>query len=334
MMSEKEELQYLYQLYLINGCTAKELERLFELIRTGKNDNELTELLSLTWDRTTAIPDTGLIPDFIPELNKEVQLNPVGKTYPFKKVYPFKNIFAAAAILLVIGTTYLFKADLFSSAAVHQVTAMSRNGERKQLQLTDGTKVWLSPNSKLSYPEKFGSAQRMVTLEGEAFFEVAHDSSHPFIIQTGQVSTTVLGTSFNISAYQQQTAINVTLVTGKVAVALKTADQNTEATLTNNQRASIDKTDAKIIKTDFPDAADFMNRRTGIFNYKGARLNDVIKDLELQYLTKIQIEADITNRIFYGSLDMNQPISQTLTKLSTVMEIKWKKDGGKYVIIK
>lgn len=327
-MSEKEELEYLYQLYLTNSCTAKELERFFELIRTGKTDKELTELLSATWDHTNSISDTGLTPDFLFKTPKEVQFKPVRRTYPFKK------IFAAAAILLVIGTAYLFKSDLLVSSSVHQVTALSENGQRKQLQLADGTKVWLSPNSKLLYPEKFASDKRMVTLEGEAFFEVAHDSSHPFIIQTGEVRTTVLGTSFNVSAYKQLSAINVTLVTGKVAVALKTANHTDQTMLTNNQRATINKTDTKITKTDFPDAADFLNRRTGTFNYKGSRLSDVIKDIELQYLLKIQVDADITDSIFYGSLDMNQSINQTLNKLSTVMEIKWKRDGGKYVILK
>lgn len=328
-MTEKEELEYLYQLYLSNQCSAKELDRFFELIRTTKNDSELVQLLTLTWDQTSSVPDTGLVPDFLIQRKEQ---NPF-KIHRNKFFTPF---IAAAALVLVISTVYLYHSELFSSLITpNQLVVSSKSTERKQLQLADGTKVWLSPNSKLSYPQSFKSGKRIVSLEGEAFFEVTHDITHPFVIQTGAVNTTVLGTSFNVSAYQGQTAISVTLVTGKVAVALKTADKVTQDIITNNQRITVDRIAKRITKTIFPDAADFLHRRAGIFNYKGTPLKEVIKDLELQYAIKIQADETISCSLFYGSLNLTQPISQTLNKLCTVMETSWKKDeGGKYVLIK
>ena len=174
----------------------------------------------------------------------------------------------------------------------------------------------------------------MIALEGEAFFEVAPDASHPFIIQSGQVSTRVLGTSFNISAYQQNPDISVTLVTGKVAVALQKENSLAEEVITANQQVTVNKVAGKITKANFPNAGDYLNRRFGRFDYKGTALSEVVKDLELQYQIQIQLSPELSNSLFYGNLDMTKPNTQTLNKLCTVMEATWKKDGGRYVIVK
>jgi len=163
---------------------------------------------------------------------------------------------------------------------------------------------------------------------------VTHEASHPFVIKSGELSTTVLGTSFNISAYTQQNTINVTLVTGKVAVALNGQNTTRRDTITANQRIIVDKAASSISKVDYPDAAAFLNKRLGLYEYRGAALQEVIGDLENQYGIKIKADGQLTESTFYGNLKMTDPLAETLNKLSTVMETKWKKDGGQYVILK
>lgn len=327
MLKAQQEFKDLYQLYVTNQCTAAELEAFFKLLRTQNNEAEIIALLGDTWDETQAVPDIGLKPQFLPLYTTQAE----SKVVPTKKLIPYRLIAIAASILIVFASLVFFKNNLSSLIdPVQQQQAMSANGERKQLQLADGTKVWLSPNSKLSYPDKFTSKQRLVSLDGEAFFEVAHDAAHPFIIQTGKVSTTVLGTSFNINAYQQKHTINVTLVSGKVAVALNTKN----VTMLPNQQIIVDKATAQLTKIDFPGAASFLHKRLGLFEYQGTALKEVIKDLETQYGIQIQLDSELVDSSFYGNLNMNDPIGQTLNKLGTVMEINWKRNGGHYVIIK
>ncbi|KQC00645.1 FecR family protein [Pedobacter sp. Hv1] len=325
-MKTQQEFKHLYQLYLTNQCTAQELEAFFALLRNHGNDEEITALLADTWDETQTVPDTGLTPQFLPLYTEKIE----PKVVPTKKLIPYRLIAIAASILIVFASLVFFKNNLSNLIDPVQQQAMLTHGERKQLQLDDGTKVWLSPNSKLSYPDKFTSKQRLVSLDGEAFFEVAHDAAHPFIIKTGKVSTTVLGTSFNINAYQQKHTINVTLVSGKVAVALNTKN----VTMLPNQQIIVDKTTAQLTKIDFPGAASFLHKRLGLYEYQGTALKEVIKDLETQYGIQIQLDSELVESNFYGNLNMNDPISQTLNKLGTVMEIKWKRNGGQYVIIK
>lgn len=328
IMTKKEELSQLYQLYLNNQCSAAELQRFFELIKADQNDPELLNLMSDTWEQTPESPEQGLIPDFLPAHTQQMNPSPVRISYGLRKIA------AAAAILLLIGGIYFYRSgirQMFNPAK--QLEISSLNGQRKQLVLADGTRVWLSPYSKLHYPDRFNGSQRMVSLEGEAFFEVTSDAANPFIIQSGMVSTTVLGTSFNISAYSTQPNIQVTLVNGKVAVALEKQDHS-QTILTANQQATINRTTATIHKTDFPQAATFIDRRAGFFDYKGSTFNEVINNLGTQYQQTIRLGADLDKKMFYGQLNMNLPLEQVLDKLCTVMEVSWKKDGGQYVIQK
>ncbi|MBB6501337.1 FecR family protein [Pedobacter cryoconitis] len=325
-MEDKDELKELYQLYLSNQCSATELERFFELLRETKDDSAITALMSATWDNTEAVPESGLIPSFLVKEPAPV-IRRIG--------YRFRQFSAAAAILLVLGGAYLFRekvSQVFNP--VHQLEVFSKNAEHKQIQLADGTRVWLSPNSKLSFPDKFDKSKRIVNLDGEAFFEVVHDVHHPFIIQSGDVSTTVLGTSFNVNAYRNRPDIEVTLVTGKVAVALKTANKDQQAIISPNQRVTVNKAAEKITKMNYPAASDFLNRRLGLFDYKGTDFSEVLTDLQTQYHQKIQLAPSLEPGKFYGQLDMTLPIEQCLNKLSTVMEVNWKKEGGLYVIVK
>ncbi|WP_316823253.1 FecR family protein [Pedobacter gandavensis] len=356
-MEEKEELNHLYQLYLYNRCNPEELNRFFVLINEGKDEENLVQLLSLTWDQIPMAPATGLFPSFLPLKNQpenssiiNSDLHPADLTipdtaapnvpqhsdFPTRKSYPmFRYISAVAAMLLIFCSIYLYRAELWTAFEISpKMEIASVNNSRRQLQLSDGTKVWLSPHSKLTYPASFKGNHRLVSLDGEAFFEVAHDASHPFIIKTGKVSTRVLGTSFSLSAYSNEENVNITLLNGKVAVSLDAAGKRKEAIITANQRVSVDKEQQTISTINFPDAQDFLERRLGLFDYKGTALQEVVEDLEMQYQVQIKLSPELQKHRFYGHLDMNTPLKQSLQKLCTVMETEWKEDGGQYVILK
>lgn len=328
MVKEKEQFKYLYNQYLHNRCSAEELTQFFNLLNGHQDKEEIMALLSDTWDQTATLPEKGLIPPFLQQEAKQIKLDANQNKY-----YGLKKWIGVAALLIALTGIYFYQsniAGLFNPTAKYLVAHAT--AERKQLQLADGTKVWLSPNSTLGYPAKFAGNKRLVTLDGEAFFEVTHDADHPFMIKSEEVSTTVLGTSFNVTAYTKQHTINVTLVTGKVAVALNGSNHTRRDTITANQRLIIDKTALRITKVNYPDAAAFLNKRLGLYDYKGAALQEVIKDLENQYNIRIGLDTDLYARTFYGGLNMTDPLHDTLDKLCTVMETKWEKDGGKYVI--
>ncbi|GAB2808241.1 FecR family protein [Ferruginibacter profundus] len=145
-------------------------------------------------------------------------------------------------LLLKISVAAMLVAGLFFAATYFIAgknkgikTYMAAYGERKNIQLPDGSIVTLNAGSNIKIDEKFGAATRDVYLEGEAFFEVKHDSSHPFIVHTTAMDVKALGTAFNVKAYLNEKTTETALIRGLVEVTLK-EDNNLKMLLYPNQK--------------------------------------------------------------------------------------------------
>jgi ferric-dicitrate binding protein FerR (iron transport regulator) len=132
---------------------------------------------------------------------------------------------------MCIAAASLFAIILYSSLEKNQHSIpkqlaslneiVTKKGSKTNIKLPDGTKVWLNADSKIVYAEKFIGSTREVTLIGEAYFDVVHDSIHPFIIHTGKEDIKVLGTAFNVRNYPSEKMLETTLMRGKIEVTFK-----------------------------------------------------------------------------------------------------------------
>lgn len=289
-------LGYLFNKYIHNDCSLSERYEFLELLRENQNDEELKVLLAELAASTAphvALPDASgeailqsiLGNDFTTE---EPVIQQPAK---IKSLRTARWIaVAAASVILLFSIGYIVNfsgkknitAQTTPSATV-KVVVHTVTGESKNVQLPDGTNIWLSPSSSLEYPSAFASKTREVYLSGEAFFEVAHNAEQPFIIHSGTLQTKVLGTSFNIQAYDDQENIAVTVVTGKVKVSNDKEVENIE--LLPNQRAVFDKKTDKLIKenTDSTKAPEMLRRKEGTFVYRDEPLHKVAKDIETYF---------------------------------------------------
>lgn len=152
-------------------------------------------------------------------------------------------ILAAAAILIMVTvgiSFFYFNTDLPASWMAYR----TEQGEFRKISLADGSIVYLRPGSRLEAPKAFAQTSRIIKLiEGEAYFEVRHDVLHPFIVQTGQLSTRVLGTTFILKNYGSLRTVQVSLITGKVAVSHKGQQIGV---LLPNQRLNFDETNQRV----------------------------------------------------------------------------------------
>lgn len=238
-------------------------------------------------------------------------------------------ILAAAVVAAFITGLFLFRPMLNIEDQKQQT--LSAGNEYRHFQLPDGSVVWLSPNSQLKLKDRFNQQARNVDLDGEAFFEVSHQLNKPFIIRTGEVRTTVLGTSFNVEAYPAKKQIEVTLLRGKVAV--YSGLQKKQEEMTPGQQVTVNTLTGGFRKRDFPDAADYLNRRSGIFKYQGQTLSEVARDLETRYGIQISVQPEISGRMFYGQLHLNTPVDEVLNTLCTVTEVKPEKQKNGYRLV-
>ncbi|MDN3547264.1 FecR family protein [Mucilaginibacter aquaedulcis] len=248
------------------------------------------------------------------------------------KIFPlWRSLAAAAVVILAIGLGLIFREPILNTIdPVKQIQFASTARQYRQLTLADGSKVWLSPSSTISYPDKFRGKQRHVNIEGEAYFEVVHDTDHPFVIQSGAVKTVVLGTSFDIQAYPRTAAIEVTVVSGKVGVS--SANSKTAEMVVANQRTVYQKATGRLVKEAYPAASKFLDQRKGIFDFKGASLQDVSHELEVQYGIRISLSPELSAKAFYGRLETTAPLDHTLNKLCAVMEVRWEKQNDTYLL--
>ncbi|MDB5263235.1 MAG: anti-FecI sigma factor, FecR [Adhaeribacter sp.] len=191
----------------------------------------------------------------------------------------------------------------------------------KKILLPDGSKVWLQENSSLALANSFGATRRMVTLTGEAFFDVAKDKTRPFEIKTSGVTTRVLGTSFNIKAYENGKTVEIAVVTGKVSV-LRTESGKTESALSGraanekaavvlmpNQKVTFIKTTQHLVKKEIPASG-----RKTIFSqaslvFENTPIQQAIQMLNTKFNTDIKLaNDDINNCTIYGVFtDQNLP---------------------------
>ena len=161
----------------------------------------------------------GLLPE------QEGPFSPITKQ-SFRRVYrSWLSVAVAAAVVAIVVVTNIWR-DGSLQAGNETNEIATRKGSRSNIRLTDGTRVWLNADSKLSYAASFSGKTREVVLTGEAYFDVAHDSTRPFIIHAGKANIRVLGTTFNVRNYPQETALEATLMRGKIEVSFN--DRPTE----------------------------------------------------------------------------------------------------------
>lgn len=151
----------------------------------------------------------------------------------------------AAVAILLVGATLAYQTFFNSQPTIQELQAT--DAMIAAYQLPDGSEIWLNKNSQLNFPEVFDAKQRVVTLEGEAFFKIAKDTQRPFIVNTGATRIEVLGTTFNLRAYQAENITALKVVEGKVAFqATSTGKQEIVAA---NEKANFDKTEQVINRT-------------------------------------------------------------------------------------
>lgn len=237
-----------------------------------------------------------------------------------KKNELFRWMPYAATILLVsaIGLFLLIKS--FHQKGHQQLTVTvpqnSPLADRKWIKLPDGTSVQLNTGSHLDYPDSFsGKKNREVTLVGEAFFDVRHNAAHPFIIHTGAIRTTVLGTAFNVSAYQATQSVTVTVSRGKVVVQ---DAHKTLAVLTPNQQLLWTAGD-KVMNKQTVDANAVMAWKASDLIMDDITLDEAAVMITRRYGVKVQFKNEnVKNCRFTAAFLNRNDLSQVIGVLSDI----------------
>jgi len=195
-----------------------------------------------------------------------------------------------------------------------------------QVALPDGSKVWLNNASSLRYPVAFTGKDREVELKGEAYFEIAPNPHQPFKVKVGETLVDVLGTSFNISAYADESNIKTTLLSGGVRVS--SGDAHT--VLKPGQQANVN--DAGRLKTlDDVDTDGVVAWKNGLFHFEKADIKTVMRMLARWYDVEVMYEGEVPERQFNGEMERKLNLSQVLGILQK-NQVRFELDGKRITV--
>jgi len=206
-------------------------------------------------------------------------------------------------------------------------------GGMYRLRLPDGTGVWLNAASSITYPTAFAGPKRRVHVKGEVYFEVAKDASKPFFVDVNGHSTIeVMGTDFNVNAYENEDIISTTLLHGSVKVTA--GDNGHEVTLRPGQQMLIDTGTRQIKAVNYVDTDKIVAWKNGAFNFEGIPLERAMRQLARWYNLQITYEQPVRAIQFGGTLKRNLPLSDVLHFLEGAGLHYRLEDNNRVVILK
>ncbi|RQP12913.1 MAG: DUF4974 domain-containing protein [Parapedobacter sp.] len=208
-------------------------------------------------------------------------------------------------------------------------TFSTPKGSMYQILLPDGTKVWLNTASSIRYPLVFSEKERNVFLTGEAYFEVAHDTSKPFSVNANGSVIKVLGTHFNVSAYADERWTTTTLVEGAVNV----SKNGKAVTLKAGQQATVDRSTGTILQSD-ADVRSAMAWKNGYFRFDSESINDIIEKISRWYdIENVEYRGQFDDK-FTGTFHRSKNIAQLFDNLEKIAPIRFEIKERRVVIMK
>jgi transmembrane sensor len=314
MKSEDKNFEDLMIDYLSGTISEKDQQHLSELLKSNRD-------IKMRFDEMLKIRAMSYVPDIESQKHSNYHkiLEQINDMPTFNSSHSwfsnFRNIAAIIALVISVSVaSYYIYSDISSPAdTAFQYETFSPIGSQTKIILPDSTVVWLNSGSSLKYNRAFSKKNREVTLIGEGYFEVAKNKSKPFYVHTDSLDVRVLGTTFNVKAYNDDVNVIVNLIEGSVDVSLPKSNNEGSLLMKPNERIVFNKQTKKIESSEV-DAYRSAQWTTGKLCFVDATLEQISKDLERKYYVKIQIANDkIKNELFSGSLNLNLSLIEVLS---------------------
>ena len=317
---EKNNIVRIIGTYLSGRFSPETEEKVQKWIIKDKDTEEKEKASLEYWDQLEAKTD----PD------TKLALNRVNQKIGYKKMVPRpfyqKRMSIAAALipLLIIAGSYLY----YTSTKDKWVEISVAYGDKKHFLLPDSSEIWLNAGTAIKYPEKFSKAQRLVYLDGEAYFSVRKDAAKPFIVETSQLSVKVLGTQFNVQAYPDDNKIETTLCEGSVNV----TDGELGVTLTPSQQAVYSKV-TQALTTRKVDVRLYTAWKEGLFVFENKPLEEIMNTLSRWYnINVFYSNQAVKSYHFTGDLERYGDFRKTLNMIEKSTVIRFVINGNNIMV--
>ncbi|UII32481.1 DUF4974 domain-containing protein [Fulvivirga ulvae] len=326
----KQERQ-LIKKYLAGNCTEEEQKAAMKILSQPGTSSLLDEVADEVWNE---LPQNEAPLTDSEGIYKNIE-NKLGFGASKAKISTLKPwLYAACISFLVISTFYFVQQRSVNTPPIQELVIKSMPaGQKSTIILSDGSKIILNSGSKISYPKAFSDSSRVITLEGEAFFDVVKDKTRPFSVVANGIVTTALGTSFNINA--RGPLCRIALATGKVIINNENdtrKNKNQQYILTPGEALEVN-TSAKTTRKFTFDQQSELLWKDGILYFRNTPLEYIVKRLELWYDVEFQFKNKTGMQKKYTGRFENASLEHVLDNMSYTLNFEYFIQGKKITII-
>ena len=310
--------------YFSGEATGAEMQALADWVKADPANRKIFDEYRLTWSKI----EENLLDARIhtnhewDKFSERIFENPsASRTFFLTPSFLQALRIAAVSLILLIPAFFLYR--YFASVRTEKIYAAL---SMRETTLPDGTVVTLNAGSSIVFPDHFGRNSREVKLRGEAYFEVQHDSTKPFIVSSGNIRVMVLGTAFNINTHEQEGSMEVVLTRGKVAV-YYTEQAEKQLIMVPGEKAEINKSQ-DLMRKSLNEDENYMAWKTKKLIFINKSLGIVVHDLNKVYHSDIRLMNPVLVSCRLTATFDNQTIESILNVLQSTLDIRIKREGS------
>ncbi|WP_316828304.1 FecR family protein [Pedobacter miscanthi] len=325
---KQDHIKILFESYLEGKTNLEQEKFLMDYLADPANgDSEFHAVMEKAWKKQNSQPD------YSAEANKGLNeiWNKIEYQQPKSRSYPILKYAAAIVVVIsaAIGWYAYKKMQQPVEMAIALLSKTTLKGEKVKLMLPDSSIVYLGAGSKLTWPSHFVKGNlRNIELEGEAFFEVKHDTTSPFIVHSGKMQTRVLGTSFNIYAYPKDGTFSVAVRTGKVRVSERSEGKLKQLSLLTPGMKLLYHLKARNMSVSTERITEVNGWIKNSFAFKDVSLPNMLKSLGRYYNIHFELNSNKLNKCRFNATFTNKSIEDVMEEIRVMSgkQMKYKID--------
>lgn len=316
------------------NCSRQELAELKHWLSDRAAQPEVEKWMAEHWALSSEIDSNTLIESVFQQIQAYQKAHFQSTGVSFARILNFYQKVAAFFLIPLIGFGILYWVIQSGQSTEAYIETIAPRGQKSQIVLTDGTKVWLNSDTKIKYPGTFSKNQRDIYLEGEAFFEVSKNLHHPFVVHTSQLDVKVLGTRFNVKAYADEEQIETSLFEGKVNLEwnANSSGQTLKKEVIPGQSFAFSKASQELAANPFPqDEIDGWKKNRLIF--RDDTFANLVRKVERWYdIDVIYDEKQFNDRRLTVELYEGERLERLMEIVSLTLSVDYRYEKDKIIL--
>ena len=341
LQSEKENSEFssLFEKYLKGTCSMEESQYVISVLEDNHNDEQIANEIGAQWERWLTVEDQSDIPSdhsakmerILDRLHHKIRLQEEEAPRADVKTKKFVPLFIKIAAVLIIPL-FIYSAYLTVSVYKTKTEMVSQTiwqtiktpaGIQSDFILPDGSHVWLNSGAVLRYPVVFASDIRQVELTGEAYFDVAKDATHPFLVKAGAMNIAVKGTRFNVINYCNEKQTELILESGSVQLFSGKYEDHQIVTDVKVGEHVVLNNDSKKLTIEKVDVSKYTAWKDGMLIFRDDKMEEVVRKLNRWFNVEIILQGRELNSYVYTATYKDETLQQILELLKISAPIKY-----------